>query len=179
MLLAPTSRWDLWGVMAATLSAASMAGGTFLARRWSIGLAPLPLTGWQLLLGGLMFFFLLEKAELYRHGHHHEHQHGGDGNLNDHGGTVADGVGVCAGEPAGVAEEDGPALTSSGFRFDTQTLIGGARLIYMPLHIFQQAIGANNWPFAAAISVIFMVAVLVIVGVLGALGRRSETYARA
>lgn len=27
------------------------------------------------LLGGLMFFFLLEKAELYRHGHHHE----GDG----------------------------------------------------------------------------------------------------
>ena len=25
------------------------------------------------LLGGLMFFFLLEKAELYRHGHHHEH----------------------------------------------------------------------------------------------------------
>jgi len=55
----------------------------------------------------------------------------------------------------------------------------GARLIYMPLHIFQQAIGANNWPCAAAISVIFMVAVLVIVGVLGALGRRSETYARA
>lgn len=25
------------------------------------------------LLAGLMFFFLLEKAELYRHGHHHEH----------------------------------------------------------------------------------------------------------
>lgn len=25
------------------------------------------------LLGGLIFFFLLEKAELYRHGHHHEH----------------------------------------------------------------------------------------------------------
>ena len=51
--------------------------------------------------------------------------------------------------------------------FVTQTLIGGARLIYMPLHIYQQAVGANNWPFAAAISVIFMVAVLVIVGVLG------------
>ena len=27
------------------------------------------------LLGGLMFFFLLEKAELYRHGHHHEGDH--------------------------------------------------------------------------------------------------------
>ena len=48
--------------------------------------------------------------------------------------------------------------------FVTQTLIGGARLIYMPLHIYQQAVGANNWPFAAAISVIFMVAVLIIVG---------------
>ncbi len=63
--------------------------------------------------------------------------------------------------------------------FVTQTLIGGARLIYMPLHIYQQAVGANNWPFAAAISVIFMVAVLIIVGLLSALGRRSETYARA
>ena len=48
----------------------------------------------------------------------------------------------------------------------------------MPLNIYQQAVGANNWPFAAAISVIFMIAVLVIVGVLGALGRRSETYAK-
>jgi putative spermidine/putrescine transport system permease protein len=62
--------------------------------------------------------------------------------------------------------------------FVTQTLIGGARLIYMPLHIYQQAVGANNWPFAAAISVVFMVAVLIIVGILGAIGRRSETYAR-
>jgi zinc and cadmium transporter len=32
------------------------------------------------LLMGLMFFFLLEKAELYRHGHHHE----GDGHEHDH-----------------------------------------------------------------------------------------------
>jgi putative spermidine/putrescine transport system permease protein len=63
--------------------------------------------------------------------------------------------------------------------FVTQTLIGGARLIYMPLHIYQQAIGANNWPFAAAISVVFMAAVLVIVGLLGAIGRASETYARS
>lgn len=62
--------------------------------------------------------------------------------------------------------------------FVTQTLIGGARLIYMPLNIYQQAIGANNWPFAAAISVVFMVAVLVIVGILGALGQKSESFAR-
>jgi putative spermidine/putrescine transport system permease protein len=63
--------------------------------------------------------------------------------------------------------------------FVSQTLIGGARLIYMPLHIYQQAIGANNWPFAGAISVIFMVAVLLILAVVGAIGRRTETHARA
>jgi putative spermidine/putrescine transport system permease protein len=63
--------------------------------------------------------------------------------------------------------------------FVTQSLIGGARLLYMPLHIYQQAIGANNWPFAAAISIIFMVAVLMVVALLNAIGQRSETYGRA
>ena len=45
------------------------------------------------LLGGLMFFFLLEKAELYRHGHHHEgddphhhHDHGFDAEQAGRGG---------------------------------------------------------------------------------------------
>ncbi len=58
--------------------------------------------------------------------------------------------------------------------FVTQTLIGGARLLYMPLFIYQQAVGANNWPFAAAISVIFMVSVLLIVYVLNVLARTSR-----
>lgn len=58
--------------------------------------------------------------------------------------------------------------------FVTQTLIGGARLVYMPLFIYQQAVGANNWPFAAAISVIFMLAVLVVVFALNAVGRASR-----
>jgi putative spermidine/putrescine transport system permease protein len=62
--------------------------------------------------------------------------------------------------------------------FITQTLIGGARLIYMPLNIYQQAVGANNWPFAAALSIIFMVAVMAVVAALSMIGRRSETYAR-
>jgi putative spermidine/putrescine transport system permease protein len=63
--------------------------------------------------------------------------------------------------------------------FITQTLIGGARLVYMPLHIYSQAVGANNWPFAAAISVIFMVAVLVVVWALDRLGRASRAYGHA
>jgi len=63
--------------------------------------------------------------------------------------------------------------------FVTQSLIGGARLIYMPLDIYQQAIGANNWPYAAALSIIFMVAVMAVVVVLNAAGRRSEMRGRA
>ena len=61
--------------------------------------------------------------------------------------------------------------------FVTQTLIGGARLVYMPLHIYQQAVGANNWPFAAAISVVFMLAVLVVISALNRIGRMSRAYA--
>jgi putative spermidine/putrescine transport system permease protein len=62
--------------------------------------------------------------------------------------------------------------------FVTQTLIGGARLVYMPLHIYQQAIGANNWPFAAAISVIFMGAVLCVVALLNMLTRMTPADAK-
>ena len=61
--------------------------------------------------------------------------------------------------------------------FVTQTLIGGARLVYMPLHIYQQAVGANNWPVAAAVSVIFMVAVLAAIYGLNSLGRLSRAHA--
>ena len=63
--------------------------------------------------------------------------------------------------------------------FVTQTLIGGARLVYMPLHIYQQAIGANNWPFAAAISIIFMVAVLCVVALLNLLIRMTPDNAES
>jgi putative spermidine/putrescine transport system permease protein len=63
--------------------------------------------------------------------------------------------------------------------FVTQSLIGGARLIYMPLNIYQQAVGANNWPFAAALSIIFMLTVMIVVGLLGVIGRGSESHGRA
>jgi len=55
--------------------------------------------------------------------------------------------------------------------FVTQTLIGGARLVYMPLYIYQQATGANNWPFAAAMSVLLMTSVLLVVYLLNMVGR--------
>ncbi|OYW57651.1 MAG: ABC transporter permease [Rhizobiales bacterium 17-65-6] len=55
--------------------------------------------------------------------------------------------------------------------FVTQSLIGGSRLLYMPMMIFQQAMDLQNWPFAAAVSVIFMASVLLIVALLIALSR--------
>ncbi len=55
--------------------------------------------------------------------------------------------------------------------FVTQSLIGGSRLLYMPMMIFQQAMDLQNWPFASAVSVIFMISVLLIVAMLVALSR--------
>ena len=46
----------------------------------------------------------------------------------------------------------------------TQTLIGSAQLLYMPLAIYQQAIGARTTGRSpSAMSVIFMAAVLIVV----------------
>ena len=58
--------------------------------------------------------------------------------------------------------------------FVTQTLIGGARLIYMPLHIYQNAIGANDWPFAAAISIVFLIAVTAAIALINRAGRLAH-----
>jgi putative spermidine/putrescine transport system permease protein len=56
--------------------------------------------------------------------------------------------------------------------FITQSLVGGGRLILMPLYIYQQAVGVQEWPFSAALSLIFTVAVIGIVAAIGVLSRR-------
>ncbi|MEW6151349.1 MAG: ABC transporter permease [Bradyrhizobium sp.] len=56
--------------------------------------------------------------------------------------------------------------------FITQTLVGGGRIILMPSHIYQQAVGVQDWPFSAALSLIFTLAVTGIVFATGALSRR-------
>ena len=55
--------------------------------------------------------------------------------------------------------------------FVTQSLIGGSRLIYMPMMIFQQAMDLQNWPFAAAVSVVFMISVLLVITLLTTVSR--------
>ena len=54
--------------------------------------------------------------------------------------------------------------------FITQTLVGGGQMLFMPMYIYQQASTCNNWPFAAAISIIFLLAVLAAVTVFNMLG---------
>lgn len=47
--------------------------------------------------------------------------------------------------------------------FITQTLVGGGRQIFMPLFIYQQALGVQRWAFAAAASVVFALTVMAVV----------------
>jgi putative spermidine/putrescine transport system permease protein len=63
--------------------------------------------------------------------------------------------------------------------FITQTLIGGGQMLFMPMYLYQQASTLQNWPFAAAISFIFLVAVLAVITVFNMLGKVSQGYANA
>jgi putative spermidine/putrescine transport system permease protein len=63
--------------------------------------------------------------------------------------------------------------------FVTQTLVGGGQQMFMPFYIYQQAIQANNYPFAATIAMILLVSVLVVVTLMNVLGRRSKGFVHA
>lgn len=56
----------------------------------------------------------------------------------------------------------------------TQTLIGGGQMLFMPMYIYQQASTLQNWPFAAAIAIIFLATVMAGLSVLSFLGRMSR-----
>ncbi|MFN0301089.1 MAG: ABC transporter permease [Burkholderiales bacterium] len=63
--------------------------------------------------------------------------------------------------------------------FVTQTLVGGGQQMFMPYYIYQQAIQANNYPFAATIAMLLLVSVLIIVMVMNLIGRRSVGFVHA
>ncbi|KML67109.1 EamA family transporter [Pectobacterium peruviense] len=54
LLLSPQTIFEPVGIAAALLGAVCMATGVWLTRRWQLDLPVLPLTGWQLFIGGLM-----------------------------------------------------------------------------------------------------------------------------
>lgn len=54
LLISPKTVFDPAGIAAALLGACCMATGVWLTRRWQINLPVMALTGWQLVLGGIM-----------------------------------------------------------------------------------------------------------------------------
>lgn len=67
-------------------------------------------------------------------------------------------------------------FASATTAFISQTVIGGVRLIYLPLLIWQQSLVVFNWPLAAVASLTLLISVLTVVGALSWLGRRSGGY---
>lgn len=61
--------------------------------------------------------------------------------------------------------------------FISQSLIGGGQMLFMPMYLYQQSSSLSNYPFAAAIGLTFLVAVLLCVSAFNALGRLSRGYA--
>ena len=58
----------------------------------------------------------------------------------------------------------------------TQSIVGGGRLLFMTMYIYQQGMQGQNWPFAAAISLMLLVSVLAVVAVLNGLGRLATRH---
>ncbi len=65
-------------------------------------------------------------------------------------------------------------FASATTAFISQTVIGGVRLIYLPLLIWQQSLVVFNWPFAAVASLSLLISVLTVIAALSFLGRRSS-----
>lgn len=68
-------------------------------------------------------------------------------------------------------------FASSTTAFISQFTIGGNRLVYLPLLIWQQSLVVYNWPLASVAALTLLVSVSL--GVLGiaAIGRRAQAYA--
>lgn len=70
-------------------------------------------------------------------------------------------------------------FASSVSAFVTQTLVGGGQQILMPFYMYQQAIQANDYPFAAAVAMLLLASVLVVVALINVLGRRAKGFVHA
>jgi putative spermidine/putrescine transport system permease protein len=66
-------------------------------------------------------------------------------------------------------------FASATTAFISQSVIGGARLVYLPALIWQQAMVVYDWPFAAVASVTLLASVMMGVGLFAALGRFAST----
>lgn len=70
-------------------------------------------------------------------------------------------------------------FASSTTAFISQSVIGGNRLVYLPLLIWQQSLVVYNWPLASVAALTLLVSVGLGVAAISALGRRNLGYAHA
>jgi zinc and cadmium transporter len=89
------------------------------------------------LLGGLIFFFLLEKAELYRHGHHHEHDDHDHHHGFDHDQAGRGGLSVLVGDS--IHNFCDGILIAAAFMLDTH--IGMLTALAIIAHEIPQEVG--------------------------------------
>lgn len=69
-------------------------------------------------------------------------------------------------------------FSASVSSFVTPSVIGGGRLMFMPMYIYQQAVSLFNYPFAATISTVLLITVLAVVTLLSSLGSLTRSYTR-
>jgi putative spermidine/putrescine transport system permease protein len=62
-------------------------------------------------------------------------------------------------------------FASSTTAFISQSVIGGGRLVYLPAMIWQQAMVAAHWPFAATAAIALLVSVSAVIAVIAYAGR--------
>ena len=62
-------------------------------------------------------------------------------------------------------------FASATTAFISQSVIGGARLVYLPSMIWQQAMVVAHWPFAATAAIALLVSVLLVIAIFSAIGR--------
>jgi len=70
-------------------------------------------------------------------------------------------------------------FASSVSAFVTQTLVGGGQHVFMPFYMYQQAIEASNYPFAATVAVLLLASVAIVVVLINVFGRRCKGFIHA
>lgn len=67
-------------------------------------------------------------------------------------------------------------FASSTTAFISQSVIGGNRLVYLPLVVWQQSLVVYNWPLASVAAVTLLLSVMSCIILLNLVGRKSMRY---